>query len=60
VIEEWQDISTAPRDGRRFLAIGVGAVFIAHYGTGAEVWFDDCGDWREPRWWKPLPEGPTA
>lgn len=55
---EWQPIATAPKDGRRILAVGMGPVFFAHWGDGANVWQDDTGAYREPRYWKHMPEGP--
>lgn len=55
----WQPISTAPKDGRRILAVGLGPVFIGSWGTGADIWMDATGAYRDPRFWMPLPEGPT-
>ena len=56
----WQPIVTAPKDGRRFLAIGLGPMFICSWGEGANIWQDASGQWRDPRYWRELPEGPCS
>jgi hypothetical protein len=56
---EWQPIETAPKDGRSFLAVRGGSPFICRWGSGANIWQQDSGEWRDPKYWMPLPSGPT-
>lgn len=56
----WQSIATAPRDGSRILCVHApySRQFIAHFGSGANVWQDDTGALRDPTHWQWMPHGP--
>ena len=64
----WQDISTAPKDGVRFLATkrwsnGEWQYFECRYvvTTAAPRWHNlSANDWDAPTHWMPLPEPPTS
>jgi hypothetical protein len=56
---EWQPIELAPKDGRSFLAVRGGAPFICRWGAGANIWQQDSGEWRDPKYWMPLPARPA-
>jgi hypothetical protein len=73
-MDEWQDIATAPHDGRRILAWGptpslagdycivrwVGRFSAEHYDLAAPGWYGEGHDCRmHPLVWQPLPERPT-
>jgi hypothetical protein len=58
-VPEWLPIETAPKDGRSFLAVRSGSPFICRWGSGANIWQQDSGEWRDPKYWMPLPSRPT-
>jgi hypothetical protein len=67
---EWQDIETAPRDGRFVLIFdksalhpGENGVYIARWNDAQDEWDDGAiaNPWRyypEPTHWIPMPELP--
>lgn len=59
--EEWQDISTAPRDGTQIIGYDDGDIFLIHYKEGAEwtIWADgNRARMCDPEYWLPLPKPP--
>lgn len=63
--QQWQDISTAPKDGTRIVAWCGKFVNICYWGDcypRGEVWMSDScvdfGGFEEPTHWMPLPEAP--
>jgi hypothetical protein len=72
-MSEWQDISTAPRDGRRLLGTGGGledTVEVISYIDRVGAWrtenytLDDLDNdpegYNRPSHWMPLPEPPVT
>jgi hypothetical protein len=68
-MSEWQDISTAPKDGTRFLAVVNDDVRFVYWGKTSHVplyGFNTCDegvencDLCEPSVWMPLPPPPKA
>ena len=59
----WQPISTAPKDGTPFLGIGFHSMgsyqLVTCYSTAGE-WIDTAGAGvpYDPEFWQPLPEPP--
>jgi hypothetical protein len=69
---QWQDISTAPKDGRRIMVVVRGKVQFAHWETQKQnakprpFWVHSLhmgeryNREHEPTHWQPLPEPPTS
>jgi len=60
---EWQDISTAPKDGTEIIVyvprrLGP-LVAVASNPTGVQWWARNMGDLR-PAYWMPLPPPPNT
>lgn len=59
---EWQDISTAPKDGTPdILVASPEGVEIAWWCERVDTWLTRDGSftWAEPSHWMPLPDAPT-
>ena len=57
----WQDIETAPKDGRMIFAYAFPFALVAWWGIGKGVneWYCDMYDTAiDPTHWMPLPEPP--
>jgi len=61
---EWQDISTAPRDGTRIVVYREGyaeSMCIALWARDWDDWLTVPGGWQwRPEWWQPLPPPPNT
>jgi hypothetical protein len=63
---DWQDISSAPKDGAPFLArvVGrgdIGSIIVARRKPGWNSWLSIPGDYQcHPTHWMPLPVPPVA
>ncbi len=67
MVSEWQDISTAPRDGTKLLIWERGRIFAAWWEdeyVWAKGWIDDYNRSDtytfEPSHWMPLPSPPEG
>jgi hypothetical protein len=66
-MNDWRDISTAPKDGSDVLIGGdwsyVSGVLMAAWledrATGEGAWLDMMGDSYNPTSWMPMPKPPT-
>lgn len=66
-MSEWQDIETAPKDGRWILAVVSGFIpdvvhWDGHYGwwTGQDDFIEgECDEMWRPTHWQPLPPPPV-
>lgn len=60
-LNQWQDISTAPKDGTLSVLWSPSTHTYTIYGRFWEqdnVWLDDAGVQMEPTRWQPLPKPP--
>lgn len=61
-MNDWQDISTAPKDGTEVLVFvprRLGPIYAgASNATGKQWWSRNLGD-LQPTHWMPLPKAPT-
>ncbi len=61
-MNDWQDISTAPKDGTEVLVFvprRLGPIYAgASNATGKQWWSRNLGD-LQPTPWMPLPKAPT-
>jgi len=64
VLEGWQPIETAPKDGSRVLTYRSGFLenmAVAWYSMNLDAWLPVNGSaWPEPTHWMPLPAAPSA
>lgn len=62
IINGWQPIDTAPRDGTEIIVCqaGTGNVeFVRFYADGEAAWLDrTCDEFFHPTHWMPIPESP--
>lgn len=69
-MDEWQDISTAPKDGRAIIALRIGQdarrASIIYWSKPDKEWAGRTGDdelrivTARPTHWMPLPKPPAA
>lgn len=58
--QKWQDISTAPRDGAKFIGVEEESINVCWFSRGSFVREGDLDNYFfEPAYWQPLPKPPT-
>ena len=66
--QQWQDISTAPKDGTKFIAFEetrsecriYECCWHDEFSLGHAYWLDDYDSEPDPTHWMPLPEPPKG
>ena len=58
VKDEWQDISTAPKDGTKILLYDKGNIFTGEWSEREKRWEVICQSFSHATKWQPLPTPP--